>query len=119
MGERIRSMCSSVGFEEFAEAVGSIDVRRWERLKTLGSLTDDFDDAGRFDTRSLPKLTAFCQQHPEFHIVTHCDEGYFNLVRFVNRICYFLADGNKAPDLCVEVCEFCGGYECSCLGKLR
>ena len=106
-------MCSSDGFAEFAKAVGLIEDRL-ERLEALGFSTDDFDDDGRFDTRSLPKLAAFCEEHPEYHIVTQCDEGYYNTVRFVNRLCYFLADGSNAPELCVEVCEVCEHYDCSC-----
>ena len=106
-------MCSFDGFAEFVRAVGLIEDRL-ERLKVLGFSTNDFDDNGGFDTSSLPKLAALCEKHPEYHIVTQCDEGYYNQVRFVNRLRYFLADGNTAPELCVEACEVCKQYDCVC-----
>lgn len=106
-------MCSFDGFAEFVRAVGLIEDRL-ERLKVLGFSTNDFDDNGGFDTSSLPKLAALCEKHPEYHIVTQCNKGYYNQVRFVNRLRYFLADGNTAPELCVEACEVCKQYDCVC-----
>ena len=106
-------MCRSIAFDDFAKEVGLIE-NRLERLEMLGFSPDDYDGFGRFDTRSLSRLAAFCEQHPAYHIVTQCDEGYYNWVCFVNRLCYFLADGKKDPDWFVEVCELCGRYECAC-----
>ena len=73
-------------FDTFAKAVGLVEDL--ERLQALGVSTHDFDSSGRFDTDKLPKLLALCEQHPEYHIVTECEEGYDNSVRFVNRLCY-------------------------------
>ncbi len=99
-------------FDTFARAVGLVEDS--ERLEALGFPRRDFDDNGRFATDRLPKLLAFCEQHPEYHIVTQCDECYSNQVRFVNRLCYFLADGSKDLDLYIDACRVCDSYDCSC-----
>ena len=83
--------------DEFAEAVGLIEDDL-ERLEALG-LTG-FEENGSFGTDKLPKLQAFCDQHPEYHIVTRCDDGYVNQVRSVNQLCYYLADGSQDLELC-------------------
>ena len=100
-------------FDGFAKAVGLIEDDL-ERLEALGFLKGEFEDSGIFDTDMLRELAAFCEEHPEYHIVTQCDEGYYNKVRSVNRICYYLADGSQDPGLCVVPCDECGCWDCEC-----
>lgn len=98
-------------FDEFAKAVGLLMEDDVDRLRALGFSPDD---NGSFETDKLPDLVAFCEKHPDYHIVTLCDEGYCNDVRWVNRQLYYLADGSKDPELHVDACRVCGHFDCSC-----
>ena len=96
-------------FEGFARAVGMLIEGDLERLKALGFTKDDFQDNGCFDTSKLPDLVAFCEQHPEYHIVTQCDNCYSNDVRWVNRLGYRARANSgltgQLPKMCNLNCE--------------
>jgi hypothetical protein len=75
-------------------------------LHSLGFGKDAVDDNGMFETDTLKELTQFCDTHPEYHIVTMVrgDGGwvYLNRVAFVNRLAYYLANGDKDDTLFAE-----------------
>lgn len=71
-------------------------------------------DSGRWeaDDKTLKQLQAFVKANPKLHIVTHTSEGddmpkggitYSNSVRVVNRLAYYLADGDANPKISLEI----------------
>jgi hypothetical protein len=89
---------------DFEERVGMLIEDDLERLEALGFGEDMVEDNGMFETWWLGELQAFCKAHPEYHIVTAADgdDGnllYLNTVAYVNRIGYYLADGDKDETL--------------------
>ena len=65
-------------WERFDEEVGLIEGFSG-RLEALGFLEGEFESNGSFDTDMLRCLATFCEDHPEYHIVTQCDEGCHGL----------------------------------------
>jgi hypothetical protein len=66
-------------------------------LEWLGLSGHDF--CGIFRSRYLPQLIEFCNEHPQYHILTSCGPG-----RIVNRLVhdrhgYLIGDGDSDPNL--------------------
>ncbi len=60
-----------------------------------------------FDTDKLGELVQFCEKNPEYHVVTVVDTdgdtSYLNTVVFVNRMGYYLANGDKDESLFTDI----------------
>ena len=72
------------------------------KSKELGALglAADAENNGEFDTDKLGVLQAFCDKNAAYHIVTETSDGLVNWASLANRICYYLATGDKDPGLC-------------------
>ncbi len=91
--------------QEFYEKVGMLMERDLDLLASLGFKNDAGN--GEFDTDKLGEMVRFCEEHPEYHIVTVVDTdgttSYLNTVAFVNRMGYYLANGDKDESLFTDI----------------
>ena len=101
--------------DAFYERVGMLIEDDLDILRMNGFKEGDFETNGMFDTDKLGELMQFCETHPEYHIITDVDaEGhtiYYNRIAYVNRMGYYLANGDKDKSL------FCDVYEPRLQGK--
>lgn len=102
-------------FEAFSKDVGIISDE--STLKKIGAPVNlkSFDgDRWSAESESAKALSEFVKNNPKYHVVTELDpededDGsmkfiYDNSMRVVNRLSYFLADGNKDESLhCTEI----------------
>ena len=101
-------------FTDFKKETGLIKGKRAtkkfkeeyeEDLKEFG-LLNKIDETGSLDDfrGCVEGLDKFLEKHPELHIVTKCCEGikdyWPNYAAYVNRLCYYFANGSKDTDLC-------------------
>ena len=82
-------------FNSFFDRVGLLHC--YKDIEPLGFYLDNF--TGIFNEKRLKELSAFCENNFAYHIVTQTHPG-----RYENRYvpdcgCYFLADGDKNPNL--------------------
>ena len=93
--------------EEFYKQVGMLMEGDLDLLASLGFGKDAANSNGMFDTEKLSDLTQFCEKHPDYHIVTVVDTdgdtAYLNTVAFVNRLGYYLANGDKDESLFADI----------------
>ena len=105
-------------WDKFAETVGVLDKARlrntFRGLHSIG--VPVYDDMGRFAVSADSWLKEFVRKNPSFHIVTETSDhddlefgGHTvsNSYRYVNRMAYFLADGDAddSHDLVEEYAE--------------
>jgi len=84
-----------VSARDFNQRVGL--VKDFYELEWLGLSGHDF--CGSFGRSCLPQLVQFCDDNPEYHILTCDGPG-----RYVNRLVadksfYMIGDGDKNPNL--------------------
>lgn len=97
-------------FEAFSKVVGIISDE--STLKKIGAPVgiSSFDgDRWSAESESAKALSAFVKKNPKYHVVTQMDpidhdDGsmtflYYNAMHGVNRLSYYLADGNKDTSL--------------------
>lgn len=80
---------------EFHTRVGTL--RYYEDLESLGLSPKDI--IGSFWPEDVPRLQSYCQENPEYHIVTRVSAN-LEVNRYVpGDHKYFLANGDKSEDL--------------------
>jgi hypothetical protein len=84
-----------VDIDEFHRRVGL--VGSYLELEWLGFKIESY--GGSFRARRLPELIGFCTANPEYHIVTYTDLGRFANKNVPDKDLYFLAKGDKNPNL--------------------
>ena len=82
-------------FSTFFDRVGML--RYYKELESLGFFLDNF--TGIFHEKQVNQILGFCEKNGAYHIVTQTRPG-----RYENRYVpgcrtYFLADGDKNPNL--------------------
>jgi hypothetical protein len=82
---------------EFATETGR--MKDWRLLERLG-FSPKLPSISMYELSELPRLKAFCREHPEFHIMSYVAQHF--IVNRIDRraIWYALGDGNSDPDLC-------------------
>lgn len=94
-------------FDIFAKKVGLIESA--DVLKKIGAPAGFDEDDGAWAATSKTKedLLNFIDKNPTYHVVTQLDMeddviAYENRLATVNRLAYYLADGDKSEDLYYE-----------------
>lgn len=106
-------------FDAFSKRVGLIDDHRL--LEKIGAPVKNSSYQGKSgywsaDSSSAKDLMDFVKKNPKYHIVTQTSDAddieedntmvstYDNAMRIVNRLSYYLADGDKNENIhCVEI----------------
>jgi len=104
-----RAQSSQVSEEEFDSRVNILDHNQVEALGLTNN--NSYDGDGRWDANneSAQLLYNFVKNNQEYHIVTTVDGDdddslvYENRLATINRISYFLATGDRSPELSYSI----------------
>ena len=72
-------------------------VGHYEELEWLGFKVECF--AGSFRSERVPELQRFCQENPEYHIVSYTGDGRYENKYVPGQVLYRLANGDRNPIL--------------------
>jgi len=98
-GNRIEMIVDIVEFYDRVGIVGSYKELAW-----LGFELDNF--GGIFRSKDHPQLLRFCEENPEYHVVTCTEPGRFVNHYVPNQRLYKLAKGDSYPHIPVLRCRY-------------